>query len=800
MARLRAALPVLTVVALFALLFLPLLDSGVQLFYRDTARLYYPVKRFIAGELALGRLPLWYPWSESGTSLLGQVTPGLLHPFTLLYLAFPFELAFKLNHLLTLPLAALSTVLLCRRVGASPWGAALGGIAYGGCGYLASMAGSNLPFAVGAASVPLAIERGIAFVHAPSPLRLLLAGLALALCALAGEPQSMLFAGLLGGVYLILERPRAAGWVAAWGACALLLSAPASLPAAARLLQSRRLGGVGAVERAMFSSAPVRLLGFVVPQAFDDPSEPPPGAPRGFVDPYREYFSWETIAAFSDSITIGPVAALLALFALGAGRRGRLLLAGAALLLLASTGDALGVEGLLSTVLPLLRVFRYGEKFTGPASLAVAVAAALGTDVALAGARRPAALLAAAAAVVSGASALLMLGAGAPLRGFLLEHGALHAPAAADAFLFTLRIGLRWTAVLCGVLAVLALLRARLQFTLGPALAALACAATAVDVIPRQLPTVPADAIRDPSPVARLLLRRAGPSEGRWRVFTNTESVTTRLHDKLGERIGNFIGARHALLPQYDVIDGLESAGQYFTVGQGDYAAAVRRAPRALFAALGVRFVLLNAFEIDRATARQKHFTPLPGGSWLAEYRPRPRAWVVGRARAGTFEASIARLEDPAFEVEREATLSEDAAEVAGGPGDASVEQPRPGVIDAQVRAPQGGLLLVSEHFDPGWSATVDGRPAPVWTADLSVLGVPLPPGSREVRLRFLPRGLLPGLAAAAAACALLALWALRSRRRSGGSRDRWQGLRAADRTDSPVRYRYQGSQNERPP
>src|SRR5437660_728817 len=132
MERLRPALPLLAVLLFFALLLVPTLSPDVQLFYRDTSRLYYPVKRFIAEEISAGRLPFWYPWSESGTSLLGQVTPGLLHPFTLLYAALPFELAFKLNHLFALPLAALGAFLLCRRVGATPWAAAAGGLLYGG--------------------------------------------------------------------------------------------------------------------------------------------------------------------------------------------------------------------------------------------------------------------------------------------------------------------------------------------------------------------------------------------------------------------------------------------------------------------------------------------------------------------------------------------------------------------------------------------------------------------------------------------------------------------------------------------
>src|SRR3954469_18523988 len=97
---LRRRAPLLVGLALFALFFAPALDPAVQLYYRDTARLYYPVKLYIAQHLRAGHLPLWDTMVESGVSLLGQVTPGLLHPATLLYLFLPFEIAFKANHAL----------------------------------------------------------------------------------------------------------------------------------------------------------------------------------------------------------------------------------------------------------------------------------------------------------------------------------------------------------------------------------------------------------------------------------------------------------------------------------------------------------------------------------------------------------------------------------------------------------------------------------------------------------------------------------------------------------------------------
>src|SRR4051794_23621634 len=111
----RRAAPAIVGLLLFALFFASTFDPRVQLYYRDTGRLYYPVKLYIAQQLRAGSLPLWDTLVESGVSLLGQVTPGLLHPATLLYLVFPFDLAFKLNHALGPLLGGIGAFLLARR-------------------------------------------------------------------------------------------------------------------------------------------------------------------------------------------------------------------------------------------------------------------------------------------------------------------------------------------------------------------------------------------------------------------------------------------------------------------------------------------------------------------------------------------------------------------------------------------------------------------------------------------------------------------------------------------------------------
>ncbi len=67
-----------------------------------------------------------------------------------------------------------------------------------------------------------------------------------------------------------------------------------------------------------------------------------------------------------------------------------------------------------------------------------------------------------------------------------------------------------------------------------------------------------------------------------------------------------------------------------------------------------------------------------------------------------------------------------------------------------------GGFLLVNEGFDPGWTATIDGTPAPVVPANVAFRGVVLPPGARSVVLDYKPRAVKLGFELSAGALALL--------------------------------------------
>ncbi len=544
-----------------------------------------------------------------------------------------------------------------------------------------------------------------------------------------------------------------------------------ALPAAVQLRRTTRAGGLTDVERRMFTNHPARLFGLLVPRAFEYVPEREGGAPaaNGFTI-YQEYFSGED-PPFADSIIFGAPALLLAGCAAFAGRRGRILFLGALVLALASTGDALGIEGALQLALPGARLFRYAEKMIGPATLLLALGAALGADAAFGGTRRAAAAFAAAAAALAAVclAAALLAGSGSPaLTALLLQQGTMHYPELATRFLIALRAG----AFDAGSLSLTASLAAALHAARGKtslaALGAACCTASVFASSSGLLPVTSAELMRGPYLLGELLVRRAGPSPGRWRVFV--DQALPPVVEALPVRVQATYGLAQALMPQFNSVSEIEGTAVYFSAGDVHYANLIEKAPATFFSLFDVRFHVVMPQRLGESKARAKGYSTLGPGYRVREQLRGPRGFLVGQARrASTAQEALSLVASKEFDPRRQAVV------VGDGPlpdtSDAAlpaVEMRRPvaeGVM-VEADAPAPALLVISEHFDPGWRATVDGRPAPVLEVDLGALGVPLPAGRHQVKLWFWPRLLTAGLLLATATMAGLLLAGFVSRRR----------------------------------
>jgi hypothetical protein len=133
---------------------------------------------------------------------------------------------------------------------------------------------------------------------------------------------------------------------------------------------------------------------------------------------------------------------------------------------------------------------------------------------------------------------------------------------------------------------------------------------------------------------------------------------------------------------------------------------------------------------------------PVGRGLWL--YR---NPGALPRAYAVSSVVPVASIEEA-----REILLNDDrldparTALVQGAPpisaqlsrGEVTGERFGAQTVEIEVQSFEGPtFLVVNDRFDPGWKATIDGRPAPIYRTNGLVRGMSIPRGRHVVRMRY---------------------------------------------------------------
>jgi hypothetical protein len=147
---------------------------------------------------------------------------------------------------------------------------------------------------------------------------------------------------------------------------------------------------------------------------------------------------------------------------------------------------------------------------------------------------------------------------------------------------------------------------------------------------------------------------------------------------------------------------------------------------------------------------------------------PAPRASLVTDWQVVEPGEALQIVTEPIFDASSRAVLEESPGiePTRDPPGRAIYQQRGPQAADVTVESGSPALLVVRNVWDPGWRATIDGRPAPVLVTDYLLQGIAVPAGRHTVELRYDDPWVGYGLLGSALALAALAVLAFALRRR----------------------------------
>jgi hypothetical protein len=718
---------------MLAVLTYVLLPPGFALRFDNMAQ-NLPALLEVHRQMYEGQLPLWNPYMWSGAPLLADPQSQAFYPFAWLTFALtrPDHVrAFDLAYAIHLVLGGTFCFLYLSTLGATLAGALLGAAIYTLNPQFMCIGTSFANWYAAFAWIPLilyAIERA----RIGSARWLGVAGVAFAMQLFAGHPQISAYTGLLLLLYAparaadptTTHRVRTffAGAVAV--ACGAALAAVLLLPARDMWLASQRAvppeGSFGQISISWRG-----LLAVALPGLRSLPVLGPPNA----------------------STYLGLVPCLLALMALSRPDPLRLLLGALGVLgILLSAGDYGPLAWALHNA-PGLQLFRGPFKYFFLIVLAVAALAALGLSDWQRGHRTRA------------LGGFLRVGLDACLASALLLLTQPDEPT----LLATSRFEVQLVVGVACVLLMMAALASRRARTTIPALAlatTLAVMAIEASAYVKENPLfrIPVLFQSQRIPVILSLLRTPQPPLGKPGrvIWGGTLGLYHRIETADG--YSGFINRQYG-----DALSwGQHGAWMLWSQGQ-----EVLAGPNRTIDVLNVRYLLLPLYHATTLRSvrgvsgllRYRLGANLDGIQLVGNTQALPRAYLAtGAIPVPDHEHAVAALRTGVIDPLRTPLVEEPIPTLTGKParGRIRVVAQGPSMLRLRTSCARPALLVVSDAFDPGWHARVDGVAQPVLRTNALTRSVVLPARKHDVLLYYWPQSLTRGALVSATTAALL--------------------------------------------
>ncbi len=673
---------------------LTLTNEFVWFDHPDMCHLEIPRLQFQAREFHLGHFPLWDPSLWAGQSLIGQTQPGPLFPLTLLFLLLPLDHGYLqyayLNGYWVLlhALAALACYALCRDWGLSRTGAILAAIGFGCGGFLGTVAW--LDVAAGAIFTPLVLLYLSRALEGRRPYSsAACAGLFLGLAWLSGHHEIPLLVSIL--------------FLAIW-AVAVWLRKSALPLALVALAITGLVAALQVLPTVEFGRLSQRWVGVTEPVAWDDKipytiatvySLPAHGLLYTFLPSADRY------ADCAPFLGLAIVAlALVGLSNASQTPRVRWIAVATAVSLLFALGAATPFHGTLSSLLPGLGKARVPVRALHLFNLGLCLLAAYGWDE-LRARPFPRALQ----------KGLLLLGI--LVTGWAIGHPALDDRLLLSGFL---------------ALALAASLSAKLTPT--------ALAAVWITVALTELHGV-----------------TTATYSSRYR----DDQFRFVKHLEENKDIADFLRAAERVSPVRIAVkedDVPINYGDYHGVDaiQGYVAGVPANLLRAELHTDRSQSLFAVTHYLGKQPARTGQvalFEGISGVKVFANPDPMPRAWSVHEIiKVANAPDLRDRIQVQPIDFHRQAVLLGNAPALESCDGDdVKLTSRNPDRVRLTATMRCTGMVILADSYYPGWQATVDGRPAPVWEAYGAIRGVVVPTGTHQVEFRFRPGSVYLGAA-----------------------------------------------------
>ncbi len=759
----RADALALVILAAAVAILLGRVIRGEILVESDILAYYYPMKTALRQLFLRGSSLVWNPYLGEGQPLAANPEHEIFYPFTWLLFVLPVRHALAISEVSHLALAFWGMRRLLRRLRVSELAALAGSSAwsFGGL-FISSM--HFFPVFFAWTWVPWLVET--ALMPSGKPRTFLRGALFGGLILLAGEPVSALLAALL---YLaaFLSRPftrERSGRAAATAILAVALGAATLLPGAALARKGIRGQGLPDASANRMSFPPVRFVELLFPRAM------------GYVAPhdYGRYFGWWFYTQGSWPFFWGLYGGALLLPAAAAGLAGGrrsvrvFALIGSACLLV-SLGPPGLVWSFLRRTFPPWRGIRFPEKFLEAFVFSIVIAMSAGFD----RIRRSPCVRRGVLAWLAALGVVFAFGGEARglWQSFFGAYPRLSASVGTKTAVAAISRTL-WTSsgryALFGLL-LLALIVASRRSRRATALAAAALAiATGLDAITASrdfMRTRTVGWVEQPPRVVRRILA-AGPPPRLVDFLPPEPGIPNLVREKNGPFDRNRAlwvqpvqwGIPVALDQDFDftyIYSEMRARDLISQLAPGY--------PRVLSRLLAGRCVgAFMAWQRPMSIDDPVTLLGIPG------VRPEvDSATSVIRFRGNQdfLEKSIAATGDLA----RAAFVEEPVpANLPDPPSEARIGRVtlKNDFVSFLADSPSPSLVRIARTNDGNWRAAVDGRPSPVVTVDLSMIGIALPAGSHAVTIRYRDNALLAGMGISLAAAALMAALFVASVRR----------------------------------